>query len=68
MSAVMKQAEHVPAMSESSLVEVLSSSLYPGAAHNSVVMVLAYCKAAQVRISATVEQIGDFFGYNEVKQ
>lgn len=48
MSAVMKQAEHVPAMSESALVEVLSSSLYPGAAHNSVVMVLAYCKAAQL--------------------
>lgn len=48
MSAVMKQAEHVLAMSESALVEVLSSSLYPGAAHNSVVMVLAYCKAAQL--------------------
>jgi phage recombination protein Bet len=44
----MKQAEHVPAISESALVEVLSSSLYPGAAHNSVVMVLAYCKAAQL--------------------
>ena len=48
MSAVMKQAEHTPAVSESALVEVLSSSLYPGAAHNSVVMVLAYCKAAQL--------------------
>ncbi|MNF31093.1 RecT family protein [compost metagenome] len=48
MSAVMKQAEHVPAMSESALVEVLSGSLYPGAAHNSVVMVLAYCQAAHL--------------------
>ncbi len=48
MSAVMKQAEHMPAMSEDALVEVLSGSLYPGAAHNSVVMVLAYCKAAQL--------------------
>jgi len=48
MSAVMKQAEQMPAMSESALVEVLSSSLYPGAAHNSVVMVLAYCQAAHL--------------------
>lgn len=48
MSAVMKQAEHAPAMSESALVEVLSGSLYPGAAHNSVVMVLAYCQAAHL--------------------
>jgi phage recombination protein Bet len=44
----MKQAEHLPAISEDALVEVLSGSLYPGAAHNSVVMVLAYCKAAQL--------------------
>lgn len=48
MSAVMKQAEQLPAISESALVEVLSSSLYPGAAHNSVVMVLAYCQAAHL--------------------
>lgn len=48
MSAVMKQADHLPALSEDALVEVLSGSLYPGAAHNSVVMVLAYCKAAQL--------------------
>lgn len=48
MSAVMKQAEHMPAISEEALVEVLSGSLYPGAARNSVVMVLAYCKAAQL--------------------
>ncbi|WP_460092235.1 phage recombination protein Bet [Pseudomonas sp. S2_E02] len=44
----MKQADHLPAISEDALVEVLSGSLYPGAAHNSVVMVLAYCKAAQL--------------------
>lgn len=48
MSAVMRQAENFPAISEDALVEVLSGSLYPGAAHNSVVMVLAYCKAAQL--------------------
>ncbi|SEE39918.1 phage recombination protein Bet [Pseudomonas coleopterorum] len=48
MSALIKQAEHMPAMSEDALVEVLSGSLYPGAARNSVVMVLAYCKAAQL--------------------
>ncbi|MNP55406.1 hypothetical protein D3C76_1500510 [compost metagenome] len=29
---------------------------------------LAERKAAQVRINAAVGQIGDFFGYNEVKQ
>lgn len=28
---------------------------------------LAERKAAQVRINAAVQQIGDFFGYNEVK-
>ena len=48
MSAVMKQADQAPAISESALVEVLSGSLYPGAAHNSVVMVLAYCQAAHL--------------------
>lgn len=48
MSAVIKHAEQSPAMSESALVEVLSGSLYPGAAHNSVVMVLAYCQAAHL--------------------
>lgn len=48
MSAVMKQADNLPALSETALVEVLSSSLYPGAAHNSVVMVLAYCQAAHL--------------------
>jgi phage recombination protein Bet len=44
----MKQVDQTPAMSESALVEVLSGSLYPGAAHNSVVMVLAYCQAAHL--------------------
>lgn len=48
MSAVMKQSDNLPALSEAALVEVLSSSLYPGAAHNSVVMVLAYCQAAHL--------------------
>lgn len=48
MSAVMKQDDNTPAMSEAALVEVLSSSLYPGAEKNSVVMVLAYCQAAHL--------------------
>ena len=48
MNAPVKQAEVMPVIAEAALVEVLSSSLYPGAAHNSVVMVLAYCKAAQL--------------------
>ncbi len=48
MSAVMKQDENFPALSEAALVEVLSSSLYPGAEKNSVVMVLAYCQAAHL--------------------
>ena len=48
MNAPVKQTEVMPVIAEAALVEVLSSSLYPGAAHNSVVMVLAYCKAAQL--------------------
>lgn len=48
MSAVMKQEDNAPAMSEAALVEVLSSSLYPGAEKNSVMMVLAYCQAAHL--------------------
>lgn len=48
MSAVMKQADNLPALSEDALVEVLSGSLYPGAERNSVVMVLAYCQAAHL--------------------
>jgi len=48
MSAVIKQDDNTPAMSEAALVEVLSSSLYPGAEKNSVVMVLAYCQAAHL--------------------
>lgn len=48
MSAVMKQDDQLPVMSEAALVEVLSSSLYPGAEKNSVVMVLAYCQAAHL--------------------
>lgn len=48
MNAPVKNSEVMPVIAEAALVEVLSSSLYPGAAHNSVVMVLAYCKAAQL--------------------
>jgi phage recombination protein Bet len=48
MNAPVKNSEVIPVIAEAALVEVLSSSLYPGASHNSVVMVLAYCKAAQL--------------------
>ncbi|RJG10963.1 phage recombination protein Bet [Pseudomonas cavernicola] len=48
MNAPAKHADAMPAIAEAALVEVLSGSLYPGAAQNSVVMVLAYCKAAQL--------------------
>lgn len=48
MNAPAKHADALPAIAESALVEVLTGSLYPGAERNSVVMVLAYCKAAQL--------------------
>ena len=43
---VQKSALPAMAMSEADLIGVLSSSLYPGAANNSILMVLSYCKAA----------------------
>lgn len=36
----------LPMLSEAELLEVLESSLYPGANHQSIKMVLGYCKAA----------------------
>lgn len=48
MNAVTKhESAALPAlqMNESELIEVLSTSLYPGAAVNSIKMVLGYCKA-----------------------
>jgi len=36
----------LPTLSETELLEVLESSLYPGANHQSIKMVLGYCKAA----------------------
>ena len=44
--AIQKTALPSMAMSETDLIGVLSSSLYPGAAKNSILMVLSYCKAA----------------------
>ncbi|MEQ1915174.1 MAG: phage recombination protein Bet [Gallionella sp.] len=42
---IQKSALPSMAMSETDLIGVLSSSLYPGAAKNSILMVLSYCKA-----------------------
>lgn len=46
MNAVTKQEAGALALSESELLGVLSTSLYPGANHDSIRMVLGYCKAA----------------------
>lgn len=46
MNALVKAESHALAMSESELLTVLQSSLYPGAAPASLKMVIGYCKAA----------------------
>ena len=46
MNALTKPEAGALALSEPELLNVLSSSLYPGAAHDSIRMVLGYCKAA----------------------
>lgn len=49
MNAIVKQEQNnLPSlqMSEAELIEVLSSSLYPGASQPSIRMALGYCKAA----------------------
>lgn len=46
MNALTKPESGALALSEPELLSVLSSSLYPGAAHDSIRMVLGYCKAA----------------------
>ena len=48
MNAIVKQDSRLPAlqMEEAELLDVLQSSLYPGASHQSIKMVLGYCKAA----------------------
>ncbi|WP_234407610.1 phage recombination protein Bet [Pseudomonas bohemica] len=47
MSAVMQRQESVPslALDEQELIDVLRSSLYPGAADASIKMVIGYCQA-----------------------
>lgn len=45
-NALAIQAGSALALTESELIEVLGSSLYPGASTNSIKMVLGYCKAA----------------------
>ncbi len=44
----MERSTALTAMTESELVGVLQSSLYPGAALNSIKMVIGYCKAANL--------------------
>ena len=46
MNAITKSEAGALALSESELLSVLSSSLYPGANHDSIRMVLGYCKAS----------------------
>ena len=46
MNALTKTETGALALSEPELLDVLSSSLYPGANHASIRMVLGYCKAA----------------------
>jgi len=46
MNALTKTEAGAIALSEPELLKVLSSSLYPGANHDSIRMVLGYCKAA----------------------
>ena len=46
MNAIVKQEIGALAMPETELLQVLQSSLYPGAALSSIKMVLGYCKAA----------------------
>ncbi len=46
MNALTKSESGALALSEPELLNVLSSSLYPGANHDSIRMVLGYCKAA----------------------
>lgn len=48
MNAIVKQEFHLPSlqMDETELLEVLESSLYPGASRQSIKMVLGYCRAS----------------------
>lgn len=46
MNAITKSETSALALSEPELLKVLGSSLYPGANHDSIRMVLSYCKAA----------------------
>lgn len=46
MNAITKHESGSLALQESELLNVLSSSLYPGASHDSIRMVLGYCRAS----------------------
>lgn len=46
MNALTKNESHAIAMNDGELMKVLESSLYPGAAQESIKMVIGYCRAA----------------------
>lgn len=46
MSNITTSGANLPAMTESDMLKVLQSSLYPGVATDSIKMVLGYCRAA----------------------
>lgn len=46
MNTLAKHEQHLPAMADEEVMEVLQSSLYPGASPQSIRMVLGYCKAS----------------------
>ena len=46
MNAITKHEGHALALTENELMQVLQSSLYPGAAPASIKLVISYCKAA----------------------
>lgn len=46
MNAIVKQESNALALPESELMKVLQSSLYPGAAPDSIKLVISYCKAS----------------------
>ena len=46
MNAITKQESGALALPEQELLQVLQSSLYPGASHSSIKMVIGYCRAA----------------------
>ena len=48
MNSVAKVGENTPALTDSEFMQVMQSSLYPGASEQSITLVVNYCKAAQL--------------------